>query len=481
MSSTDNALLSRRDLLLAGGAAAVAASMPQVSALAARRPLRHFDLRVGTGTAQLAPAGYPPTPVLAFNGKVPGTEIRVRQGDRVRIEVRNGLAEETTVHWHGLRVPNAMDGVPHLTQKPIAAQGSFVYEFDVPDAGTYWYHPHQNSAEQVGRGLYGPLIVDETSPVAVDRDVTWMLDDWRLEADAQISRDFGNRHDASHNGRIGNTVTINGQIPETFDVRPGERIRLRLINTANARIFALRFAGHEPWIIALDGQPVTPHKASDSTVVLGPAMRADLIIDMTGAPGSRFTITDPFYKRLEYRLIDFSYGKTPLREKPLESDIELAANTMPEPDIEGAERHEVRFNGGMMGGMMMRGSGINMMEMMRSGKMWLINGVAATGHIMAPFLTLEKDKSYVLDMQNDTAWHHPIHLHGHSFRVIARNGAETTYREWQDTVLMAPRERVAIAFVADNLGDWMFHCHILEHQAAGMMGVIRVSEQSRRI
>ena len=122
--------------------------------------------------------------------------MRVRQGERLRITVENRLAEETTVHWHGLRVPNAMDGVPHLTQPPIAPGASFVYEFDVPDAGTYWYHPHQRSFEQVGRGLYGPLIVEEREPIEVDRDVTWVLDDWRLLPDAQISDDFGNMMDS---------------------------------------------------------------------------------------------------------------------------------------------------------------------------------------------------------------------------------------------------------------------------------------------
>ena len=106
---------------------------------------------------------------------------------------------------------------------------------------------------------------------------------------------------------------------------------------------------------------------------------------------------------------------------------------------------------------------------------WSINGIAATGHVMEPFLTLQRGRAYVLAMHNDTAWHHPMHLHGHSFRVIARDGQPTRHREWQDTVLMAPRERVEIAFVADNAGDWMFHCNILEHQAAGMMGVMRVA------
>ena len=121
----------------------------------------------------------------------------------------------------------------------------------------------------------------------------------------------------------------------------------------------------------------------------------------------------------------------------------------------------------MMGG--------GMMNRMHDGGIWFVNGVAAEGHILDPMLTLERDASHVIAMTNATAFHHPIHLHGHSFRVISRNGTPTAHREWQDTVLMAPRERVEIAFVADNPGDWMFHCHILEHQAGGMMGVIRVA------
>jgi FtsP/CotA-like multicopper oxidase with cupredoxin domain len=127
----------------------------------------------------------------------------------------------------------------------------------------------------------------------------------------------------------------------------------------------------------------------------------------------------------------------------------------------------------MMG--MMGGRRVPMGEMMRSGKAWVINGIAATGHVMAPLLTLVRGRTYVLTLNNDTAWHHPIHLHGHSFRVITRNGKPTRHREWQDTVLMSPRERADIAFVADNSGEWMFHCHILEHQEGGMMGVIRVT------
>jgi FtsP/CotA-like multicopper oxidase with cupredoxin domain len=447
------------------------------SVLAAGRSVRDFHLNPKPANVPLLGAQHPSTAVWAYNGTIPGPEIRIRQGDRLRITVENGLAEETTVHWHGIRLPNAMDGVPHLTQPPIAPGGSFVYEFDVPDTGTYWYHPHVRSAEQVGRGLSGALIVEEQEPIRVDREVTWVLSDWRLLPDAQISADFRNMHDMSHNGRVGNTVTINGRIPETFAAQRGERIRLRLINAANARIFGLTFAGHRPMVIAYDGQPVQPHEPVDGRIILGTAMRIDLILDMTGRPGERFQVVDNFYRGLQYRLLDVVYGDQALRDTPLESSITLPANSMPEPDASHAERHEIVFNGGMMGGMMMRdrGMGMNMMEMMRSGKIWFINGQAHVGHVHEPMLSLKQGQSYVLAMSNETAWWHPMHLHGHAFRVIGRNGTPTRYREWQDTVLMAPREKVEVAFVADNPGDWMFHCHILEHQESGMMGVIRVA------
>ena len=476
--------LTRRKLLL--GAASVAAMGPIGSRLAMAQEggkTKDFSLRCAPGKVQIVPDEYGQTPVWCYNGVVPGPEIRVKQGERVRIAVDNGLAEDTTVHCHGIRLPNAMDGVPHLTQKPIGVGQRFVYEFDAVDAGTFWYHPHQRSAEQVGRGLYGPLIVEEPEPIRVDRDVTWVLDDWRLEKSAEISGGFGDFHAASHEGRIGNSVTINGRVPETFAVRKGERVRLRLINAANARIFGLDFAGHDPVVIALDGQPVTPHEPENGYILLGPAMRCDVILDMTGKTGSRAQIIDRFYEGGgEYRLIDLVYDETPLRERVPDTPIALPANPIPEPHIDRAERHDIVLNGGMMAGSVMREMGRGMMpdtavmrDMMRSGKVWLINGVAADGHVMKPLLTFSRGESVILTMTNITAWHHPMHLHGHSFRVISRNGKPTQYREWLDTVLLAPRDKVEIAFVADNPGDWMFHCHILEHQEAGMMGTIRVT------
>jgi FtsP/CotA-like multicopper oxidase with cupredoxin domain len=232
-----------------------------------------------------------------------------------------------------------------------------------------------------------------------------MLSDWRLKADASISNDFGNMMDLSHNGRIGNTVTINGQVVEDFPVRSGERVRLRLINAANARIFGLRFQGHRPLIVAIDGHPVEPHEPEGGRVVLAPAMRIDLVLDMTGAPGDRTTVVDDFYRDLAYRMVDLSYGPERLRDRPLDTPINLPPNSVPEPNLAGAARHEVTLGGGMMGtmaGAMVNGKMTDMRTMMRSGMAWAINGIADNGpegdhggHVMDPILTIERGQTCI--------------------------------------------------------------------------------------
>jgi len=424
--------------------------------------------------AKVALIGGRETDVWAYNGGVPGPVLRVRQGERLRVDVVNDLPEETTVHWHGLRLPNAMDGVPHLTQPPIAAGGGrFTYEFACPDAGTFWYHPHLRGNVQVEMGLAGALIVEEPERLAVDRDVLWVLDDWRMQRDGQVTQDFGSMRDATHDGRIGNTVTINGALPGQVAVEAGERIRLRLLNVANARIFALRFEGHAPTVIALDGMPCEPHAPAGERIVLGPGMRADVILDATGKPGERHRVIDDFFARQAYEVVTLAYDERKRRRPAPAGPVpSLPPNPVPEPDLAAAERQRIVFTGGMMGmmgGMPGMGGG--------PGAVWAINGHSSSesDHSHAPLLTLARNRSCVLELVNDTAWWHPIHLHGHSFRIISRNGAAEPQRRLVDTSLLPPRERAEIAFVADNPGDWMFHCHVLEHQASGMMATIRVA------
>ena len=469
-------MISRRTCLAAGVSAGLLLPTGCVSVSAGGDP-RDFSLAALPAQLPLRGTSHPAVAAWTYGGTAPGPLLRVRQGERLRVRVENKLPQATTVHWHGVRVPNAMDGVPHLTQPPIEPGSSFLYEFPAPDAGTYWYHSHLHSAEQLDRGMYGLLIVDERDPPAVDRDIAWVLDDWRLAQSGQVSETFGNAHDMAHAGRIGNVVTVNGRPPADFPLRAGERMRLRLVNAANARIFALEFTAHSPVVIAMDGQPVTPHAPPGGNVILAPGMRIDLILDGTGRPGERHVVHDNFYPRAAYELLHLHYASEPLRAKPLPPPAALAANALAEPDLARARTHEIVFEGGMMGSLhqaLLDGRPMDMRALLGHGKAWAVNGRVAAGHHMEPALILARGGSFVFALRNRTRWHHPIHLHGHAFRVLRRNGQATAHREWQDTVLMAPDENVDIAFVADNPGDWMFHCHILEHQEGGMMSVVRV-------
>src|SRR5712671_6175984 len=308
--------VSRRALVMGAGTAGLGATLPFRRCFA-KSGIKEYRLAAKPAVANLAGEGHPNTSVWAYNGDVPGPELRVRQGQPVRITVVNKLGEDTTVHWHGIRLPNAMDGVPGLTQKPIRSGESFVYEFTPPDAGTFWYHPHADTLQQLGRGLAGALIVEEREPIAVDRDLTWLIEDWRLDDDGRIAPGFGNRMEAGMSGRIGNTVTINGRLLDRVSVKPGERLRLRLVNAMLARILGLRFADHRPVVVAYDGQPCDPHPLEDDRLVLGPGMRADLVLDMVGTPGRSYAVIDDFYRDLAYKLVDLAYDSVrATRERP---------------------------------------------------------------------------------------------------------------------------------------------------------------------
>jgi FtsP/CotA-like multicopper oxidase with cupredoxin domain len=463
--------LSRRAALLGGGAATLLAITP---AAAAAKRVVEMTLTAGPAVWPVRGPATTGTSVWSY-GTVPGPVIRARQGDRLRITVENRLSESTTVHWHGIRLPNAMDGVPGLTQRPISPGGRFRYKFDLPDAGTFWYHPHDRSYVQVARGLYGALIVEEATPYVVDREVTWVLSDWRLDANGVLVEDFGNESDVMHDGRIGNYVTINGGTPQPLILAPGERVRLRLINAASARTFALSFEGHRPWVIALDGQPVAPHEPEGGRIVLASASRADIILDGIGEPGRAYRVVDDFYERGVYAINALGYAQGPRSAAAPSPPPSLPGNPLAEPNLKGAKRVEMVFRGGMEGN--------EISGHMRHGP-WTIDGITPKvhgqghghdTHHLAPFLTVKRGQTVVFAMRNETDWHHPMHVHGHSFLVVSRNGAPVPRKEWRDTVLLAPRQAAEIAFVADNPGSWMVHCHVLDHQDNGMMAVFRVA------
>jgi FtsP/CotA-like multicopper oxidase with cupredoxin domain len=472
--------ISRRRFLAASASLGLAGSLNPFPSRAAAA--REFRLRAATGKAQLSATDPHQTAVWAYNGQLPSPVLRAKQGELFRAVIENGLEQNTTVHWHGIRVPNAMDGVPGLTQQPIKPGDSFTYELTPPDAGTFWYHPHANSLEQIGRGLAGLLIVEERETLAVDRDLAWLLQDWRLTEQHEISSHFGGMMDAAMAGRVGNVTTINGAPPADLVVRKGERIRLRLANAALARMMALRFEGHQPLVIAIDGQPCDPHEPENGRLMLGPAMRIDIVLDMQGESGKHYAVTDDFYDGLSYTLTNVVYVQAPaLRDLESASPLSLRRNPLPEPDITNAIKLDIVLQGGMMGGGKLSGVGGmkgSAMPGMNGGPVWAINGTSMTGDGMAgmePLFTLARGQSCHLTIRNETAWWHTMHIHGFTMFLLTRNGQVISHKQWQDTVLMAPKDIVECAFVADNPGNWMLHCHVTDHQMAGLMTVFRVT------
>ena len=202
------------------------------------------DVVAKVARQQILPDSYSETEIWGYGGLVPAPEIRVAQGDRVRRRFRNEIPDPSSVHWHGIRIDNAMDGVSGLTQEAVATGASFDYDFVVPDAGTYWYHAHNRSYEQVARGLRGPLIVEEAERPDIDREEVLILEDWLLDPDSgQLFDNFEQPMMMSHGGRIGNFITTNGRYDLTLPAKRNERIRLRIINAASARIFPLTLSG----------------------------------------------------------------------------------------------------------------------------------------------------------------------------------------------------------------------------------------------
>lgn len=396
--------------------------------------------------------------VWAYNGQVPGPTLRVRLGETLRVKLTNKLPQETTIHWHGVRVPNAMDGVPHATQPPVPPGGTFTYEFTPKDAGTFWFHPHVRSSEQVERGLYGLLIVEDRQPPAFSRDVAWILDDWLLSGDKQLVERFNTPHDLSHDGRWGNAITVNGRTDTTLTVASGERIRLRLLNASNGRMYAPELPGLDAKIIAVDGL-YTARPLPLERFELAPGNRVDLDITVTGAARS-ISVVDTFYPPRANRLAQIDIdgtAPTPAFASPATTRVPAWTGALDAPIT-----HELALN-------VRRGGPL--------GLEWTINDEAFAGHAHShehPAMALERGKFARMRFSNVSPRLHPIHLHGMFFKLLARDGIPVDEPFFRDTVLVHGRETVDIGLVPLDAGDWMLHCHILEHAEAGMMTMLTV-------
>ena len=422
---------------------------------------------------QLLPEEYGRTKIWGYNGTMPGPEIRVAQGSRVQRQLINDLPQATSIHWHGIRIDNAMDGVSELTQSAVKPGASFDYDFIASDAGTYWYHAHNRSFEQVARGLYGALIVEEPSPPDVDAEDILILDDWLIDpSTGQIDSDFESPHDRSHAGRNGNFIATNGVSGLTKTARQNERRRLRIINAANARIFQLRLDGLDGWVVALDGMPLSKPEQIGDALILGPAQRADIFVDVVADIGSSAYLLAMLDGQA---LSQVRYDVTgPLNKSRRNIPKPLPGNSHPTVTLEGATSLALNMEGGAMGGLRaatLNGARRNFRQLVREGQFWAFNGAIGTMD-NPPLAKLGRGENVRLRIHNDTAFPHAMHLHGMHFHEVTEDGRLGPLR---DTTLLFGDQTREIAFVANNPGKWLLHCHMLSHAASGMTARIEVA------
>jgi FtsP/CotA-like multicopper oxidase with cupredoxin domain len=404
--------------------------------------------------------------------------VRLKLGERLNATFRNSLPgedEHSSIHWHGIRLPNDQDGVPYVTQRPVWPGETFGYSFIPPDTGTFFFHPHCDTAAQLGRGMAGVLIVegDETEPYAAD--VPILLRDWRID-DAGNFLPFFTPEGAGKAGTFGAVRSANGEENLEIVLPAAGDCRLRLLNLDNTRVLEIGVEGAEAAIVAIDGIALPPLPLKSWR--LGPAMRLDLVV-RAPADGGTARIVDYFAPE-PVPLVRLT-GRGEAKRTTAFDPLPLHSGRIPEPDLQAAERMTLAFSATATAEAIAEAEAEGLLIdslCSAAGAFWAINKQVwpAGDHsrIPAPLATLQRGRSYVFELQNLTPHQHPIHIHGHSFKVLRSNKRDLPVHH-ADTVLLQPRERTDVAFVADNPGDWMLHCHIIEHQDSGMMGYIRVT------
>lgn len=449
-------------------------------ARAASGTVNRVALNAGPATLDLAGI---PAETWSY-GRTPAPVIRQARGDRLQLALTNDLPEETSIHWHGLALRNDMDGVPHLTQDPVPAGDSFTYDFVTPHAGTYWFHPH--SGTQLDRGLYGALIVeDPDEPLGYDSEWVVVLDDWLDGVSAtpdEVRKDLeggmGDMGEMPEMHAMGNLLMgavsdalggdagdvsypyclINGRPvddPEVFEARPGDRVRIRLINAAGDTAFRVALTGHRMTVTHTDGFPVD-HTEGDA-LLIGMGERYDVV---TTLGEGLFTLIAEAEGKLRQAHAQVRTGSgTPLPTglpypapeltgRLLTASLLTAAGDVALDPRKPDREITIRMTGGM-----------EKYDWAFDGLPFDMTRPMANAH---PIVEGERVR---LTFVNDTEMWHPVHLHGHTYQH-AGGGPR------KDTSIVLPAQQLVLEFDADNPGRWLTHCHNLYHGEAQMMGVI---------
>ncbi|WP_437318793.1 multicopper oxidase family protein [Sorangium sp. So ce385] len=456
-------------LLAAAGCAADRPSQPEGwdSAVAlrpaldrdARPEVVEVDLTARVEEVEIVPGKR--TPTWTYDGGLPGPLLRARVGDRVIVNFRNELPAPTTIHWHGVRVLAEMDGAPGHSQPETPPGGSFTYDFIVPDAGLYWYHPHVDSAVQAGNGLYGPLLVEDPGePAGLGDELVLVLSDISLRDDGTLEDPQVGGNLGTLFGREGDLLLVNGRVNPVIEARAGLRQRWRIVNAAKSRYYQLMIADHRFTRIGGDGG-LLEHPVATDRILLTPGERADVLIVPRGAPGSTLPVRWVPYDR--------GYGATFGRAEVEAFRLRLAA----EPAAEDAPRPEVGRDIPALDTAAATRVDLKLtLQESPDGVEMGINGVPSW---KAEPLVAAVGETSVWTVENTFDFDHPFHLHGFFFQVLGADGKPVRPLEWKDTVNVPVDGAARFAVRYDNRpGMWMFHCHILDHAEAGMMGMLHV-------
>jgi FtsP/CotA-like multicopper oxidase with cupredoxin domain len=478
----------RRQFLKTAVGAAVAAGLPAFPLAYARsqpkQRVREFQFSASPARVNLG-AG-PDFTAWTYNGQVPGPEIRVREGEIIRVILKNFLPEGTTIHWHGVPVPNGMDGVPAVTQKAVMPGETFVYEFEAKPAGSYMYHSHVHY--QLDQGLYGSLIIEPARPEgSYDREYTLVLEDWVMRNGGGVAeterrssmggmggmggmgmmrgRGGGRGGLASSTGPLLEPVydgyAVNGRVGPAItplEVSKGDKVKLRIINPSSATIYDLRLAGHTLTITHVDGRPIKPIQTDVLRIGMGERYDVEFLADNPGtwllAAAEQGFGEGQLRIPVRYKGIRQKEAEAPTFHRGLRFatywDFQ-ALNPSSPSDLGPVDRvYTQTLSGGM------------------HSPYWTINGYVYPD---SERLVVRKGETIGISYGNQSMMPHPMHMHGHFFRVV--NQALPRER-WihKDTLIVDPMQRVDIEFLADNAGNWFHHCHNLYHMEAGMANVV---------
>lgn len=398
-----------------------------------------------------------------YNGQIPGPVLKARKGDTLVVRLTNALPEHTTIHWHGLRIPARMDGTEEV-QKAVMSGETFEYQFVLPDAGTYWYHPHTNETVQMERGLYGAIIVEGEDDPVTDGDRLFLIDDMKLTTKNEFKKPgwFLPRWMERHDGREGETLLVNGKENPVIEMAAGQTERWRFVNTSSARYFLLHLGGKPFRIIATDGGLLeTPR--TDTQLLITPGERFDLVVGPFETGESVRIGSLPFdrgtgkAKREQFATVQVGPGQPTVARIPGQlCTIPLIAS----PDA--AVNRQIKLHG--------KRSWTDGVDFTINDEMHLHDQPVRSGELQ------------VWEITNPGMLDHPFHLHGFFFQVLEENGHAPAFKAWKDTYNVPRKGSIKIAWMPDErTGKWMYHCHILEHAAAGMMAHFEVVDKDAPI